>query len=242
MRSILLFLILSINLFANAQPRVEPMHWWVGMKDPNLQLLVHGKGIGSATPQVSYPGVTIRKVNRADSPNYLFIDLLISKTAKPGSFDIRFLEKGKTVAVAEYQLNKRVAGAGNQQGFNSSDIIYLITPDRFANGDPSNDVVKGMREEKLDRGHDYGRHGGDIRGIIKNLDYIREMGFTAIWPTPMLENDMKESSYHGYAITDFYKVDPRMGNLEDYQELANACEAKGIKLIFDGVDNHTGIE
>ncbi len=242
MRSIFFIFGLLINFYALAQLRVEPMHWWVGMKDPNLQLLVHGKGIGSATPQITYPGVTIKKLSKADSPNYLFIDLVISKTARPGSLDIRFMEKGKQVAVCEYQLNKRVAGAGIQQGFNSSDLIYLITPDRFANGDPSNDIVKGMREEKIDRLYGYGRHGGDIRGIIRNLDYIRDMGFTAIWPTPMLENDMKESSYHGYAITDFYKVDPMMGTLEDYQELANACEAKGIKLIFDGVANHTGIE
>jgi glycosidase len=242
MRFVLFIFFFSIHFPGIAQLRVEPVHWWAGMKDPNLQLLVHGKGIGSATPQISYPGVTIKKVSKADSPNYLFIDLLISKTAKSGSFDIRFMEKGKQVALSEYQLNKRVTGAGNQQGFNSSDLIYLITPDRFANGDPGNDVVKGMREEKLDRKQGYARHGGDIRGIIKNLDYIEAMGFTAIWPTPMLENDMKESSYHGYAITDHYKVDPRMGTLEDYQELANACEARGIKLIFDGVANHTGIE
>ena len=242
MRLIFFIILLLANFSLTAQLRVEPMHWWVGMKDPRVQLLVHGKGIGSATPRISYPGVTITKVSRADSPNYLFIDLLIARTAKPGSFEIRFFEKTKLAAVCEYQLNKRVAGAGAQQGFNSSDLIYLITPDRFANGDPSNDVVMGMREEKLDRKHDYGRHGGDIRGIINHLDYIKNMGFTAIWPTPMLENDMKESSYHGYAITDFYKVDPRMGNLEDYLELSNACEAKGIKLIFDGVANHTGIE
>ncbi len=223
-----------------AQLRVEPMHWWAGMKDPNLQLLVHGPNIGETTPVISFPGITIKKVHKADSPNYLFIDLVISSRVKSGIFAIRFNKNGKTVESYDYSLYERTRNAGRQKGFNSSDVIYLITPDRFANGDPSNDIVPGMRETKLDRSHDYGRHGGDIRGIINNLDYIRDMGYTAIWPTPLLENDMKESSYHGYAITDHYKVDPRFGTLGEYMELAYKCYTKGIKLIFDAVSNHTG--
>ncbi len=120
-------------------------------------------------------------------------------------------------------------------------MIYLITPDRFANGDPKNDRVRGMRENRIDRKDDYARHGGDIRGIIERLDYISEMGFTAIWPSPLLENDMPEQSYHGYAITDFYRVDPRFGTLEEYRELASKAREKGLKLIMDQVANHCGL-
>jgi neopullulanase len=241
MRFFLLLIILGLSTPSFLQLRVEPMHWWAGMKDPKLQLLVHGEGIGSTTPVIRNPQVTLKKVHKADSPNYLFIDLQFSPGVTPGIFAIQFVKNGKMVASYNYQLYERRRNSANRVGFNSSDVMYLITPDRFANGDPSNDVVNGMREEKLDRKHDYGRHGGDIRGIINNLDYIQSMGFTSIWPTPMLENDMKESSYHGYAITDHYKVDPRMGTLAEYMELGEKCDTKGIKLVFDGVANHTGI-
>src|SRR5690606_6621290 len=140
----------------------------------------------------------------------------------------------------EYSLSSRKQNPNALKGFDASDVIYLITPDRFANGNPNNDARSDMREKKLNRDHDYGRHGGDLRGIINQLDYISGMGFTAIWPTPVLENDMPSSSYHGYAITDFYKVDPRFGTLEEYVELADKARQKGIKLIFDGVVNHSG--
>jgi glycosidase len=217
------------------------MHWWVGMKDPNLQLLVHAPGIGSTVPKITHPHVTIKKVHKADSPNYLFIDLMLSPNAASGMFLLQFMRNGAVVAEYPYFLkDKGPVIAGYQNGFNSSDVIYLITPDRFANGDPGNDVIDTMRETRLDRQHDYARHGGDIRGIINRLDYIKDMGFTAIWITPLLENDMESSSYHGYAITDHYKVDPRFGSLRDYEELAQKCYTKGIKLIFDGVANHTG--
>lgn len=224
-----------------AQPlRIEPTNWWVGMKNPALQLMVYAEGIGETVPELKYPGVTIKKVNKAESRNYLFIDLLIAKNAKAGVLTINFKRNGEVVSNAQYKLKQRKADAAQLKGFTSSDVIYLITPDRFANGDPSNDVKQDMREKVLNRKDDYGRHGGDIRGIINNLDYIASMGFTAIWPTPMLENDMRSSSYHGYAITDYYKVDPRYGTLEEYEELAEKCSQKGIKLVFDGVVNHTG--
>ena len=219
---------------------VEPLNWWVGMKNPNLQLLINGNNIGETTPFINYAGVTIKKVNRADSKNYLFLDLVIAKNTKPGTVGISFKIDGKEVYSYRYELKQRQQDAAQFKGFNSTDAIYLLVPDRFANGDENNDVVVGMKENKIDRKFPGGRHGGDLRGIINHLDYIKDMGFTAIWPTPMLENDMEKYSYHGYSITNHYKVDPRFGTLDDYKELAQKAKQKGIKLIFDEVLNHTG--
>lgn len=237
-------LIVFVNLICTTSfaqiNHVEPLNWFVGMKNPNLQLLINGNNIGETTPQINYPGVTIKKESKADSKNYLFIDLLITKTAKPGIMSISFKKDGKELYSYPYELKKREQDAAQFNGFNSSDAIYLLVPDRFANGDSSNDVVAGMKESKIDRSFPGGRHGGDIRGIINNLDYIKDMGFTAIWPTPMLENDMPAYSYHGYSITDHYKVDPRYGTLEEYKELSFKAKQKGLKLIFDEVLNHTG--
>lgn len=234
-------LLLSLTIHAQID-RVEPPNWWVGFNNQNLQLLVHGDNIGSAVPSIDYEGVSIIEVHKADSPNYLFIDLKIEKTTKSGTFNIDFKpKKGKKIQYT-YELKSREKAADSYVGFNSSDAIYLITPDRFANGDTSNDVDKTMNEKALDRKNDYGRHGGDIRGIIDNLDYFHGLGFTAIWPTPMLTNDMPESSYHGYAITDFYQVDPRFGTLEEYQELSHEMYERGLKLVMDMVANHCGSE
>ncbi len=219
---------------------VEPLNWWVGMKDQNLQLLINGNNVGETTPSINYGGVTIKEIHKADSKNYMFLDLLIEKNAKPGSFTINFKKDSKTIYTYNYTLLKRQQDASQFIGFNSTDVIYLIVPDRFANGDYNNDVVDGMKENKIDRKFDGGRHGGDIRGMINNLDYIKDMGFTAIWSTPMLENDMSAYSYHGYAITNHYKVDERFGTLDDYKELAAKAKQKGLKLIFDEVLNHTG--
>ena len=233
--------LLIFNSISNAQIyHVEPLNWWVGMKNPNLQLLINGTDIGETEPSINYAGVSIKKVNKADSKNYLFLDLVIAKTAKPGTFPINFKKQGKVVASHSYSLLGKQSDPLKIKGFNSADAIYLIVPDRFANGDSSNDVVAGMKENKINRKFDGGRHGGDLRGIINNLDYIKEMGFTAIWPTPVLENDMPEYSYHGYAITNHYKVDPRYGTIEDYKELAQKAKQKGIKLVFDEVLNHSG--
>lgn len=236
----LLFILLSV-LKAGAQIRVEPMHWWAGMRDPNLQLIVYAPSIGNSIPRIKNPHLKLAKVHRPPNTNYLFLDLLISPSARAGHYPIEFLVNNLPVATYDFELKQRKKPASAAaRSFNSSDVIYLITPDRFSNGDPGNDVVKGMRETGLDRGHDYARHGGDLRGVINHLDYIRDMGFTAIWMTPVLENDMPQSSYHGYAITDHYRVDPRFGTMKDYEELASQCARRGIKLIFDGVANHTG--
>lgn len=239
-----IYLLLSLccyHFVANAQiQHVEPLNWWVGLKNPNLQLLIHGENISETQPTINYAGVSIKKVNKADSKNYLFLDLVLAKTTKAGNFTINFKKAGKTVYTYNYSLLPKQQASAQMRGFNSSDVIYLITPDRFVNGDYSNDVVAGMKEAKINRSFDGGRHGGDIRGMINSLDYIANMGFTAIWPTPVLENNMSGYSYHGYAITNHYKVDPRYGTLDDYKELSSKARQKGIKLIFDEVLNHTG--
>lgn len=220
---------------------VEPPNWWVGMKDQNLQLLVHGDSVGTTTPILNYQGVVIQKVYEADSKNYLFIDLYIASTASPGPIPIFFTRDGDTIYTHNYTLFARQKDMPIK-GFDASDVIYLLNPDRFSNGEKSNDVVPGTKEQKVDRKSDFARHGGDLRGMINHLDYISRMGFTAIWPTPLLENDMPSWSYHGYAITNHYRVDPRFGTLDDYKEFATKARQKNIKLIFDAVLNHTGIE
>ena len=242
MKKILITLILLTGLTGFAQiERVEPPNWWTGFEETELQLMVYGENIGNATPNIDYPGVSIENIEKADSPNYLFIDLEIGK-AKRGTFDLTFEFEDGSEEVYEYELKSREKAASEYVGFDNTDAIYLITPDRFANGDKSNDSFNFLNEKTKNREDDYGRHGGDIRGIINHLDYIDEMGFTAIWPSPLVINDMKSGSYHGYAMTDFYKVDPRFGTLEEYRELADKATDRGIKLVMDQVANHAGVE
>ena len=222
--------------------RVEPPNWWIGFKNPTLQLLVHHPNISETTPEVSLNDISIEKVHKGDSPNYLFIDLNIAEIAKAGKFNITFKQENKKDLIYTYELKSRDKAPKDYTGFNSSDVIYLITPDRFSNGNPDNDIIENLKEKTIDRTDDYARHGGDIEGIINHLDYIDDLGFTAIWPCPLLTNDMPQSSYHGYAITDYYEIDPRYGNLEDYIELSNKMSEKGMKLVMDQVANHCGIE
>lgn len=222
--------------------RVEPPNWFIGFKDTSLQLLVKEDNIGAATPEISYNGVSINKVHKAKSPNYLFIDLDIVSSTKSGKFDITFNFDDGSKKTHTYELKQREKSAEDFVGFNNTDAIYLITPDRFSNADESNDVNTTMNETVLDRSHDYKRHGGDLKGITNHIDYVSGLGFTAVWPTPVLENNMFQGSYHGYAITDYYKVDPRFGNLADYKNLADKLKSKGMKLIMDQVANHCGLE
>ncbi len=236
----IVFLILVSPSLA-AQTRVEPPFWWTGMQNPNLQLLVHAPKIAEWHPSVNYPGLRMERVLRTENPNYLFIDLLLMDGVKPGKFHIEFKKDGKVMHRHVYELLAREAGSAQRQGFTPADVMYLITPDRFVNGNPANDNVPGMRE-KADRNNKGGRHGGDIEGLVKSLDYIADMGFTAIWVNPVLENDMTSYSYHGYSTTDFYKVDPRFGANEDYHRLSIAAQAKGIKMIMDMIVNHCGSE
>lgn len=243
MKKAIFICILALTTTMTAQlDRVEPPNWWIGFKDTSLQILVKGKDISKATPHIDYEGVSIKTISKGSSPNYLFIDLNIDKNTLPGNFSIEFRFDRKKSISYTYSLKARKSTSDSFLGFDSSDVIYLITPDRFANGNPVNDIHKNLKEKAIDRQDDYGRHGGDIQGIKDHLDYISEMGFTAIWPTPMLTNDMPKSSYHGYAITDFYEVDPRFGTLREYIELSQNARAKGIKLIMDMVANHCGGE
>ncbi len=221
--------------------RVEPPFWWAGMKHPGLQLMVHGDNITGAGVRLEYPGVELKAINKLDNANFLFLDLELAPDVAPGTFRIDFSRDGRTVASYNYELKERAPGSSERQGFTSSDVIYLVMPDRFANGDPSNDAVEGMKE-KPDRKKMTGRHGGDLKGIMDHLDYIEDMGFTALWLNPVLENDQPRSSYHGYAITDFYKVDPRFGSNEDYRKLCHMARERGIKVIMDMVFNHCGSE
>ncbi|MCI4668154.1 MAG: glycoside hydrolase family 13 protein [Bacteroidia bacterium] len=219
--------------------RVEPPNWWAGMTNPELQLLVQGDGIGEYEPRIEAEGVQLIDFHKADSKNYLFIDLDLDG-AQAGNFTIFFEKKSAKTIEWNYELKSREFDYTQLDGFDSKDVIYLITPDRFANGDPSNDIFDSSLEQGINRKNDYARHGGDINGILKNLDYLQDMGFTAVWPSPMLENNMPQQSYHGYAITDYYKVDPRFGSLEEYRELGITLREMNMKLIFDGVVNHCG--
>ena len=219
--------------------RIEPANWWIGMRHDRVELLVHGKGIAATTPRLSHAGVAIVDVQKTDNPNYLFVTVQVAGDAKPGAFDIDFIEAGRIAATHSWRLDAREPGSAQRRGFDASDAIYLVTPDRFANGDPSNDSVAGMKEA-ANRADPDGRHGGDIAGIRKHLDYIAGMGFTQLWPTPLLENDQPAYSYHGYAITDLYRTDPRMGSNEDFVALSREAKAKGIGIVMDIVLNHIG--
>ena len=234
-----LFLILISN--TNAQiDIIHPPNWWVGFENQNLQLLVKGNKISEFEVEIDYPGVEIKKIHKADSPNYLFLDLNVSNRTLPGNLKIKF-KRGRKELNHNYKLENRRNTSQQNEGFDSSDVIYLITPDRFANGDYSNDIIRGLKENKIDRKDNYARHGGDIIGVTQNIDYIKEMGFTSIWLNPVLINDMKKGSYHGYATTDYYTLDPRFGSMNDYLEFSEKASQNGIKLIKDIIVNHCGL-
>ena len=234
------FIILSVNNLNSQIDIVHPPNWWIGFENQELQILVKGEKISNYDVSIDYPGINLKQIHKADSPNYLFIDLNISHKTKPGTFRIKFKNENGDL-IHYYKLdNKRVLKEQNN-GFDSSDVVYLITPDRFANGDYSNDIVKGLKEDRINREDNYARHGGDLKGITKNMEYINEMGFTALWLNPVLINDMKEGSYHGYATTDYYTIDPRFGTLSDYLDFSERAKKNNIKLIKDIIVNHCGL-
>lgn len=218
---------------------LEPANWWVGMKYHQVELMVHGENISAATPLIAYPGVTIVGTKTTDNPNYLFVTMDVSASAKPGKFAIDFTVDGIKKSSFSYSLLAREKNSAQRQGFSTKDAIYLITPDRFANGNPANDAMPGMLEQP-DRKHKSGRHGGDIAGIIKHVDYIAAMGFTQIWPNPLTENNMPAYSYHGYAATDLYQIDARYGTNEEFKTFVQKAQKKGIGVIQDIVLNHIG--
>jgi glycosidase len=213
--------------------RIEPPNWWAGMQNEQLQLLVHGENISLSNVTIKSKYVKIAEIHKVENPNYLFIDLKIKKKAKAGSINIVF-SKGNNEIVHTYELKQK---SDHKRGFSSADLIYLLMPDRFANGDPRNDSPEGILE-KADRDDPNGRHGGDIKGVINHLDYIKDLGITTLWLNPTIENNNPKYSYHGYAITDFYKTDARSGTNEDYKKLSDELHKKEMKLIMDMIFNH----
>ncbi|GAC1599494.1 MAG: glycoside hydrolase family 13 protein [Hymenobacter sp.] len=249
-KSYLLLLTLLLPLLAGAQAvsidRVNPTNWWVGMKNPNVQLLVHGPGAGTLTYAITYPGVKLVKSSTVENPNYAFLDLSIAPTAKPGK--LRIIGKKGTQTVTETWEIRARDHAPKGQGVTAADFIYLAMPDRFANGDPSNDKFADLRDPNLDRANPFFRHGGDLQGAAQRIGYLKELGVTAVWFTPVLENNQPltnengtmRASYHGYGFTDQYNVDRRLGGNAAYKSYVQQAHAAGLKVVQDAVYNHVG--
>ena len=222
--------------------RIDPTDWFVGLKNPQVQLMVYGKNIAAVQRVATdYPGVVVDSMVRLASPNYLFVYLNL-RQAKPGTMTLQF-DKVKV----QYQLKQREMAGDKRIGFDNSDVLYMLMPDRFAQGQGHQPQVKGMRPYKEDRSQPSLRHGGDLNGIREHLDYFNELGVTALWLTPVLENDSPDSdngysTYHGYATTDYYRVDPRFGTNDDYRRLCDEAHQKGLKVVMDMIFNHSGFE
>ena len=231
------FLLISFFGFGQIQ-NVEPAFWWHGMKNPELQILVYGKDISKYQIELS-DNIKVKDLKKTENPNYVFITINTTEVTKP-SFKINFKNGKKTVDSYTYELKTRNANSANRESFSSKDVVYLIMPDRFANGDVSNDSQPNLIE-KVNRNLPSGRHGGDLRGIINNLDYLQNLGVTALWLTPANEDNEKQTSYHGYAQTDLYKIDGRYGTNAEYLELSQKLQKRGMMLIQDYVTNHWGI-
>ncbi|HMM10738.1 MAG TPA: glycoside hydrolase family 13 protein [Bacteroidales bacterium] len=226
-------------LLAQEISRIEPPFWWTGMAHSELQLLVHGKDIGKTRVSLDYPGVELKEAVMVENPNYLFLNLVIRPEARPGIMQLSFQGARKRPVIAQYELKARSEGSAQRKGFDNADVIYLLMPDRFANADPSNDNMPGMLETANRKNPD-GRHGGDLAGIVSHLDYLKQLGVTTLWLNPVLENNMPAFSYHGYAITDFYKVDPRFGTNDDFVQLIEKAHRNGLNIVKDMVFNHFG--
>lgn len=231
--------------FSKAAPvmeidRIAPNFWWSGMKNPELQIMLYGKNIATSAVSVTGKNIVLKETVRQDSPNYLFLYLDLTD-APAQTFNI-VLTQGKKKTAVPYELKQRVRKGSDIQGFTSEDVLYLIMPDRFVNGNPGNDIVEGMLEKKIDRNDPFARHGGDLAGIANHLDYIADLGVTAIWLNPTQENDMPDGSYHGYAITDYYQIDRRFGTNEEFKTLVDQAHSKGLKVVMDMIFNHCGSE
>ncbi len=242
LKSIVTLLILSANLcFAQniIIKKVEPPNWWVGMHWNKVQLMVYGKNLKNVSPKFNNSEIKVTKIHNAESPDYSFIDIKIPSNLKPGNYKLILNKNGKAADI-NFPILKKKNTEGNFQGFNKGDVIYLITPDRFADGDTSNNRVRGTIDE-YNINDPLGRHGGDIEGIIKHLDYLKNLGVTTLWMNPLIENNT-HISYHGYSATDFYKIDPRFGSNKLYEELVKDAHSKGLKIILDHVSNHISID
>ncbi len=246
--SLLIFSSIYITLVAQ-NVEVYPMHWWVGMKNPNLQIMLHEDKIADKIPMIKMPetgmkigeGVMLVNIERVENSNYIFFDVRITKEAKAGKYNFVFGSGDKRISIP-YELKERRKGNGTlyAQGITSSDFIYLLMPDRFSNGDTTNDRIAGMRDQSLNRDSIFLRHGGDMQGVINHLDYLKDMGVTTLWMTPVLENDMPNRTEHGYAFTNEYRIDPRLGGEKAYLQLSDEVHKRGMKLIQDAVYNHVG--
>ena len=234
---------LSITTMAAVKiDRIEPTDWYVGMKNPQVQLMIYGDGVGEVgSVSTDYPGVTIDSLVRLDSPNYLLVYMNL-RDAKPGTMTLRFDKKK-----VEYRLKAREKEGNERYGFTNADVLYMLMPDRFAQSKGHQSQIKGMRPYREDRSQPSLRHGGDLNGIREHLDYFKELGVTALWLTPVLENDSPDSengfsTYHGYATTNYYRVDPRFGTNDDYRRLCDEAHQKGLKIVMDMIFNHSGFE
>ncbi|MBQ5981881.1 MAG: cyclomaltodextrinase N-terminal domain-containing protein [Prevotella sp.] len=247
------FLILSLIVYMMSMnaatkvkvQRIDPTNWYVGMKDASLQLMVYGQGIGGATVSTDYPGVRIDSLVRLESPNYLLVYLNL-KDAKAGKMPLTF-QIGKKKVKVEYTLNNREMSGEKRMGFTNADVLYMLMPDRFAQSATHVKEMKGLNTYKEDRTQPSLRHGGDLEGVRQHLDYFNELGVTALWFTPVLENNSPDtdngfSTYHGYATTDYYRVDPRFGTNAQYRQLIDEAHAKGLKVVMDMIFNHCGFE
>ncbi len=232
-----------LGLAAGAQRlNVYPSNWWVGMKHSTIQVMIRGGNVGEAkSVSVNYPGVTVADWHRVSNAHYLFVHLRIAPSARPGTVPIAL--GGVQPAAASLPLLARREGNGTAyaQGVGPSDLIYMLMPDRWSNGDASNDRVAGLRDQSLNRDSMYLRHGGDLQGILNHLDYLQSLGVTTLWMTPVILNDMPNRTEHGYAFTDHYTIDPRLGGAEGYRKLSDSLHARGMKLIQDAVYNHVGL-
>lgn len=239
----LLLIALHMTAFAGndeAAVKINPTNWWIGMQRNNVQILIRGNTDNYNTQDVSisYPGVRVNRIHRLENKRYLAIDVVIAPDTKPGTVKIKI---GRSSLDWPLKLKNEVQnGKGYAQGVACTDLMYLIMPDRFSNGDPANDKVPGMKDQSLNRDTVFNRHGGDLQGIINKLDYFNQLGVTALWLNPVLENDMPDRTEHGYAFTDHYTIDPRLGGNTAYKRLIEEAHRKGIKIIQDAVYNHVG--
>ena len=232
------FALMSTNAAAGAIERIEPPNWWVGMHAPTVQLMVHGDDIGQFTVSTNHPGVTVLRTTPGDSRNYLFVDLLITPSAPVGDMTLQF-RRGDVAIEQRYALQPRRPGSAERRGFSNRDVILNLMPDRYANGNTGNDDWPGF-DDKADRNDGSSRHGGDLQGMTAHLPDIAAMGFTAIWPTPLTESNQPRYSYHGYAATDTYRIDPRFGGNAAYLDFVRAAKRQGLCVIQDIVLNHIG--